>query len=458
MASDKRLLVGSSFGTGEEYVNFLSNRNFHESNVAIWKPSAVIGEMSSSGPSVQQTTIATLERRLAHLSEWVTQGHTLILIDHAPALFRYKVQASVRTLVLETYAPLDGISFTVAAGTRVEYCGPPSFADLLASHIPLLKYEVVLTADDLKPLLKVASGSPGVTQVVGGYRHHGKGVIFYLPGIKGSPSDWASYINDASKLTDALLCAPSDFPPWVDQYQTDGDKNAFARISELTVQIADLENQLKTQHDLLTNSRELKRLAFDTGAGFTSSVEAALTELGLSVVEGPHPRADLLASDGNRYAAIEAKGVDGATKERDVRQAVQWMAEVDSALASGDDEIDPDLSRYAAQLAKLSVDKGDNDCKGLLIMGTFRKQPLNERRQPSFPEPVIRVLERADVCALTGLQLLGLILMVRNNPSLRPVILKELFDTRGPLQRAQDWREFLDPPDDSIADNCDGES
>ncbi|MFX9321716.1 hypothetical protein ABTN96_19460, partial [Acinetobacter baumannii] len=55
----------------------------------------------------------------------------------------------------------------------------------------------------------------------------------------------------------------------------------------------------------------------------------------------------------------------------------------------------------------------------------------------------VRVIERADICALTGAQLLGLVLQSRENPALKPIILKELFETRGVLARASSWDEFL---------------
>jgi hypothetical protein len=170
-----------------------------------------------------------------------------------------------------------------------------------------------------------------------------------------------------------------------------------------------------------------------------------LKELNLTVVEGPHPRADLLATNGVRFAAIEAKGLEGPTKEKDVRQVVQWMAEVDRALAPDDEQMDADLCRYVELLAtlKLETQKDGSDCKGLLIIGTYRKLPLAERVEESFPEPVTRVLARSDVCALTGLQLLGLVLEGRRDPSLKPMIIKELFETRGVLKRALNWNEFL---------------
>ena len=317
MAAYKRALIGSSFGTGEETVAFLSNRNFHELNIVVWMPTTVTKEMDSHGQQpYPKAAVAALERRLAHLAEWVAQGHTLILVRHGPVPYRFKQAGASSYSALERHAPLDGIEFSIAAGTRVEYCGPASAADVFKKHLPKLRYDAVLAGEGLVPLLRVARGSPGPTQIVGGYRRYWQGLIIYLPSVDGGAVEWAPYINDVSELQNALTSAPSALPKWIDQYQTAEDVKAFAQIAELTRQTSELQVQLDKQHAVIQASRDLKPLVFDTGTAFADAVSTALTELGLSVVEGPHPRADLLASNGTRFGAIEAKVSRGRPRKR----------------------------------------------------------------------------------------------------------------------------------------------
>jgi hypothetical protein len=85
----------------------------------------------------------------------------------------------------------------------------------------------------------------------------------------------------------------------------------------------------------------------------------------------------------------------------------------------------------------------DRVCKGILILGTFRLLPLDQRTQADFTENVIRVLAMGDICALTGLQLYCLVLAARSEPDLKETIMAELFETRGVLGRARDWRQIL---------------
>lgn len=443
MASQKRLLIGSGFGTSETSINFLSNHNFHEANLIIWHPESILNELGSANNPILSTKVAALRRRLSDLSDWIFQGNTLILINHTAVSFRYREAGSTFVGTLEKYAPLNCVEHVSAEGKRVEYCGPSSVSDLLASHIPLLQYKVVIEGEGLVPLLKVELGRKGASQIVGGYQQLGEGYIFYLPPLDGSPSQWGSYVDDASKLRDVIEFKPSEYPEWIDLYQSVDERSNFSSISELEKKSAQIDLQLKVHTQAIEEGRKLKRLLFETGPVFAVAVSSALLELGFTVVDGPEPRADLLASDGKKLIAIEAKGVEGGAKERDVRQSIQWVAELNSALVLEEGELDSDLKRYAGLVAGLPRALDQSESKGFLIMGTFRKLPLSDRVQPSFPEPVSRVLERNDICALTGAQLYALIIAVRQDNNLKATILNELMNTKGVYQRGLSWNDVL---------------
>jgi hypothetical protein len=153
----------------------------------------------------------------------------------------------------------------------------------------------------------------------------------------------------------------------------------------------------------------------------------------------------LLCTNGRRIAAVEAKGIDGGAKEEYVRQVMMWMPEVDAARSLTSSGIDPQLNGYIQQLAKLDLSAidGGTDCKGILVLGTFRQKPLDQRPQPDFPENPVAVMVRQDICAVTGLQLFGLVMEVRANPERREKIGTALFETRGVLDLCRDWRQYL---------------
>jgi hypothetical protein len=54
-----------------------------------------------------------------------------------------------------------------------------------------------------------------------------------------------------------------------------------------------------------------------------------------------------------------------------------------------------------------------------------------------------RTINRSNVCALTGLELLGIVLEIRMNPAAKAEILKQILVTNGVLNYARDWRVYL---------------
>jgi hypothetical protein len=232
-------------------------------------------------------------------------------------------------------------------------------------------------------------------------------------------------------------------PAWADDFRTKWETAAFDELSTRKAEVQELTNKIERLDAQIDSARGLKRLFVGTGVEFEQAVADALRELGLQVVNGPHPRADLLCTNGRRIAAVEAKGVDGGAKEEYVRQVMMWMPEVDAAR-SWTGGTDPQLDGYVQQLAKLDLSAiEDKDCKGILVLGSFRQTPLDKRPQPDFPENPVAVMVRQDICALSGLQLFGLVMDVRANPERKEKIADALFATRGVLDLCSDWRSYL---------------
>jgi hypothetical protein len=178
-------------------------------------------------------------------------------------------------------------------------------------------------------------------------------------------------------------------------------------------------------------------------------VSVALTELGLRVIEGPHPRADLIARDDARgLLVIEAKGLDGCAREANLRQAERWVAEVRYTCTASQEEInaDAEIKRYAEKLTALGVslpaDQNIN-IKGMMVIGTYRRTPLDKRTEPDFPDPVLRAVSRAGVCGLTGLQLLLIVLQIRKDPSLKAQFIEQMFATNGHCDQQVSWEALL---------------
>lgn len=445
----QRLFVGSNYGAEGETIRLLGTRNFNETNVIFVSHLSLVSEFLDPGHAVQWLLYSILERRLTELNDWVSRGHTLVVIGASSVSFVYATNINKGiTTRLEQISPLDRIEFTSASGSRVEYCGPPVAEEVFSDVLGRLKYESLLKGEDVIPLLRVAAATGGgASQVVGGYRKIGLGLVVYVPLFSGTSEQNKAYFDHLVRLASLLKVPATQLPDWVDQYQSKLEEVSAKKIAVLEKEASDLNKRIDAERDAMEAHKAMKVLLAGTGTAFANAVADALRELGLPVVDGPHPRADLLSAHGRRFIAVEAKGVDGPVRETQFRQTERWVAEVNSTVGSSAEELkaDPDLNRYAIELAKMHLpfDALSDDCKGLLVVGTFRSTPLAERNSPDFPEPVIRLLNRSKVCGLTGAQLYSLVMEVRDNPPAKPEIVNEIMNTCGVLSRGQDWSKYL---------------
>ncbi len=448
--NDRRLFIGNNYGTAGEEIAFLSTRNFNEANIIFLTYPSAAAEFYKSGQAVTWLTFSRLTARLAELSDWISRGHTLVVFGAFSVPFTHvnKQNNLATNTRLEDISPFDQVSFVAASGSRVEYCGPVAAQEVFGDVVECLRYENLLDSKSIVPLLRVAAASSAASlQVVGAYRKIGLGLVVYLPSPSGSADQTKAYFDQLALLPKLLRAPPAQLPDWVNLYQSKLEVTSAEKIATLEKDVAELKSRIDAERDVMETHKALKALLAGTGAAFANAVAGALRELGLVVVDGPHPRADLLSAYRNRFIAVEAKGIDGAVRETQFRQTERWVAEVNSAIGLSAEEVkvDPDLSRYASELARLHLPFNElsDDCKGLLIVGTFRSTPLAERNLPDFPEPVTRLLNRSKVCGLTGAQLYSLVMEIRDNPSVKSDIVDEIMNTCGVLNRGQDWSKYL---------------
>jgi hypothetical protein len=426
---------------------FMAPLNVNEFDVIVWDARLSIVELQLHAKEV---AVRTFRSNLAKLIEWVSLGHTLIVIV-APFFesVRYPANNQLAEFRLDRYEPFEGMSLEQSAGQLVEFCGPEFLRNLLEPSLAKLEYSVIIQSNTLKPLFKVSQGRFGSQQIVGGYKRVGSGFVFFAPPWRGGPftDGFTNYLSNLAAVPELLTAnSPGKLPWWAEAYRTEGEEAALEQMARLEAEIAAIRQGVEEQQRLVEADRYLKQLFAGTADAFTASVAEVFREFGLNITEGPSGRADLIGYDGTHLFAFEVKGLEGVARERNLRQAEQWVADIRSALTATDEQkaADKDLGRYAEKLRELGVPSDQEiDCKGVMVIGTYRKTPVSERTDTGFPDPVARPLARSNVCALSGLQLLGLLLNKRKGNELGPQILTRMYGTNGVLQEALDWQSFL---------------
>jgi hypothetical protein len=306
----------------------------------------------------------------------------------------------------------------------------------------------------ITPLVRVSSALPGPVQTVAGHARLDGGLILLVPPYMLSNGNEASkYFIAMLGLMDILKSGKkSDKPTWVDEFRTNEEAHAYEAIEQAMSVIASSNAAIVEQERKIDHYASLKELFFSTGENFRVAVAAGLAELGINVVDGPHPRADILGLIDGTVLAIEAKGLEGSAKEADLREVLSWKADVlhTLATASADRKGHPILTSYVTQMQNLGVDVGEGlamPCKAIMVINAFRNTPPPERKDADFPPPMVGNIKLEHVCALSGLQLYNLVMQARTDPNSKDQIKKTLLETEGVLESGRDWQTYLSKMD-----------
>ena len=459
--SNNRLLIIHTQTGNFRVAELLSDANLAEFNAIVWDAQTFSSELQAGGWNNTVLTEthgkrlrARIVERIRVLQEWVKKGNVLIVLWAAGPTIIYRHGGASESFSINSLFPLNKRT-TPLSGEMVEYAGPRNVAvENLLIFLPYVEYETQITESDASPLLKVSQGRQAGTQMIAAYWRVGDGALAYVPPLR--QAQWADHNTRGmyfSALADVIAAAIGDrskieAPSWIVDFQTKDERTSRQNISSVNAQIETLQNQILIEEEKLVKYQSDKILLFGTGQEFASAVQDALIELGFAAAEGPHPRADILATDGTHIVAVEAKGVEGAAREFDFRQTAQWVSDLSATLSATSEDLegDPHLTNYARVLSirPAQIDGSVLNVRGLMVIGTFRKQPLTDRSEPDFSNDLINAIGRSDVCALTGLQLFVLLMRARRNPSLKPSIVNAITTTSGVLQDGLEWDQILE--------------
>jgi hypothetical protein len=350
---EQRILTIGFQIEGRRSSGLIAAPNFNEFDVILWHASSTLSEISSS---LTARTVDALNIKLASLNEWVSRGHTLIVIVTPLKVLQYlsglRQTSSFR---LEDHEPFTGVSLEEATGQLIEFCGPDVLQDIFTTPVlSQAEYSVILTCS----LFKVSKGRFGSDQIVGVIKRMENGLVVFAPPLrKDTMEPWPSiYRGNLAAIPDRLRTTISEqLPNWVTNFQTDNEKVAHESIDYLEAQISTLKLQVEDQQAIVQADHYLKHLFAGSGDAFAASVLKALGELGLKTVEGPPGRADLIGYDGTRISTFEVKGLDGSARENNLRQTERWVADIRSALTATQDQMmaDGGLGSYAQNLPNL---------------------------------------------------------------------------------------------------------
>jgi hypothetical protein len=473
--SKKVFRIGLPSTQFERRGELLTRQNLFEFDLIIWEPRSLLLEIGEDATNAHENISGSLSeefgmdleikvaRRTDEILEFVHSGRDLIVFGAKLPILNYRFDRTATVPIdLGSVGGLGEITWKDNHGRVVEWVGPPS----IIQDFPILATSLAYSAmceprEHFVPLYKV----PNSEGVVGGYikQSNTRGYIIFVPRTP-SWDDFSSkpfaiknaYLNALAALPDALRALQSSrvkLPAWSNTFVLPEEKTALQEIATHENNIKEIETKITVYQNLVIEEREWKYLftAFDDH--LVGAVLRALNYLGIKAVRGPKNHADIIACLDGRLAALEVKGKTGSAARKDAEQCKTWVSELMTAQLSEADERKNDTvtKGYLKCLNELDVsvcDPGDPNAqpievKGVLLINAYRDLPLDQRTEPDFPHPMLRTIIGGSLCALTALQLLGMVLKARKISSDRDRLAQLLFDHTGAVDEYTNWKEFL---------------
>ena len=152
------------------------------------------------------------DEKIAQLLSWIKDGHVFVIFPYS---FSSGPQTDgkngVVTIDVNQFPPFNLVNLTSSSGDLLEVVG--DFSAQLYKFTDILRYDVVLSGEDIVPLFRTGSVRQERSEIAGAAFRLGKGAIVFSPTPKAwSNPELVEYFDVLAKLPD-LLGRPRDPPP-----------------------------------------------------------------------------------------------------------------------------------------------------------------------------------------------------------------------------------------------------
>jgi hypothetical protein len=238
------------------------------------------------------------------------------------------------------------------------------------------------------------------------------GNIFLLPNINFRPNvpPFISILikfHEAYKSTNDEL-SESELPIWCNSFLLENESKDRNKLIKLNLSVSLLNEQIKHQHEIIKKHDDLKRILISTGDELELQITKLFYELGYEIIEAELNRDDIIIKKNESIAVIEIKGVKGSSAEKHAAQLMKWVN-----TYHYENEIQP---------------------KGILIVNGFKDTPIHERKEKVFTNQMLPYCIKMEICLLTTLQLLKIIMLFRSGKIKLEEIHDGLFQTIGEFE------------------------
>ena len=311
-----------------------------------------------------------------------------------------------------SYLPID-FNCDICKGKEVVIEKKEPYFSFFSKIKEYISYDNIIKSSNIEKTLTTRNND----KIIGGFCNIEKGKIIFIPKFnysglinfysnqKNGTRD-KEFINALLELENNLSTTVEDkLPEWTNNFHILDEKKILSQISDTEKEINKLQYELETQNKELDLIRNYKYLLTATGKPLELIVKKVLKEIGFELLETEENRSDVIAKYKNMDIVAEIKGLTKSAGEKNAAQLEKWVSEF--------------------------IKVNEKEPKAILIVNGYCNLPLNERKEPVFPNQMLGYAIKREQCLISTYQLLKLFIEIKENPDKSDILISELLNTVG---------------------------
>ncbi len=311
-----------------------------------------------------------------------------------------------------SYLPID-FNYDVLVGSEFIIEKKEPYFSFFSKIKDYLLYKNILNSDFFEKLVITKNSS----KIIGGLCNCRKGKIIFIPSFNYSriinfngnqkrDNRDEEFINALLELENNLSTTVEEkLPEWTNGFYILNEKEILSQISDTKNEVKKLQDKLESQNKELELIRNYKYLLTATGKPLELIVKQVLKEIGFDLLETEDNRSDVIAKYKNIDIVAEIKGLTKSAGEKNAAQLEKWVSEF--------------------------IEVNEKEPKAILIVNGYCNLPLNERKEPVFPNQMLGYAIKREQCLISTYQLLKLFIEIKENPDKSDILISELLNTVG---------------------------
>jgi Holliday junction resolvase-like predicted endonuclease len=425
---NERRLVMSTIDRNDALLEFDSAIINPEFFLQTYRPEGYYKDIPKLNWNDSRRIVEKYDKVRRQLNDMLKQGKNIyVLVGFSNKCYRYTGKtdvlgqpSGVALFDLYSFLPIK-ISLESMRGSCFELANP-EFKDFFLSIKNSVEYHSVISGENVIPFLKIK----GTDEIVGAFVPHHNGKIVFLPSFN---QEFYAYGKDGDILRqnvfnsiyslDASLTRKEvvEYPEWIDNYNILTETDDIKQLNNLENEKNELLKQIEKQKNRLDILKKYKGLFTSTGHQLENIVKEVLAEIGFKILPSDSRRSDVIAQYENQDVVIEVKGIKKSATEEYARQLEAWNSD------------------FWTETKKVA--------KCILVVNGFLDKKLEERKEPVFPDAMLKYCIGHEQCLITTTQLLCLFIEITDNPDCKDERVKELLNTVGIYNRYTDYTPFI---------------